>query len=888
MLNRPSTAVNKWAVVGVGTVLALVAILVISSLAPNGIFAHDPLPESGQDADDHIHYDENGMGPVRDFDSTDPEGSGIEWNVRGVDAADFEISSAGVLTFRESPDYENPTDRGLNLNPGVNDEFEGEGEFLPIDNNYQITVSATEMSDALPAKRTDIALTVIVGNADDTGEVTLQWLQPEVGTLIRATLTDPDGDISGISTWTWYTSKVADPEVGTDFHWNPVTDTSLITQPPGTDEKTVSAYTPAGDTVDDANDAAVDEGKHLRVKVEYTDPQSSTVIRTRYGISMNPVRAEVSSPGDNGSPDFSEDADTRTVPESTAVGDPVGDAVAATDPDDDTLTYELIEVASPNDGDNEFFDIDMATGQITVAQNLDYDAVGDRTAEATASEYKVIVRATDPSGLADDIMVTITAENVNEDPIVTGQAELSVAEGTNEGYTILPDAPAVQPNNPGSRTYTRNEYVFEEPDYLDSIADWHLEGDDAGAFDLSGGFEPRYIQLKEAPDYENPTDMNNDNVYEVTLVATDTDPLGTGAGIGKVNVWLIVTNVEETGKVVFTAGETAYLNEMLVAEVQDPDDHGGDLGEPYQGVHIVNWQWSRALIDAANTTFDEIVGATTNRYTPRDMDRGYYLRAKARYTDPLRTEDHPSKVEDQRIGEDSLRIEIVTTDNAVRVAPGPESAPTFDQTGTVTRRVAEDTLPGGNVGAPVAAMAANTNETLAYTLEGSDAQYFNVDDMGQITVGGSPGREGTDPELDYDDPQQQRFSVTVKVEVTGGEANQNAQVDVNIIVTNVNESPKITDEDGEVVEPPVAVSYPEINADGAPNTAPVATYVGTDPEGATISWDLRGADAALFTIPGGVLQFRAAPDYENPKDKAGANTATSKADDTALTTTFTT
>ena len=120
--------------------------------------------------------------------------------------------------------------------------------------------------------------------------------------------------------------------------------------------------------------------------------------------------------------------------------------------------------------------------------------------------------------------------------------------------------------------------------------------------------------------------------------------------------------------------------------------------------------------------------------------------------------------------------------------------------------------------------------------------------MGQITVGGTPG-EGTDPELDYDDPNKPKmFSVTVKVEVTGGEANQNAQVDVNIIVTNVNESPKITDADGEVVEPPVAISYPEIDGDGAPNTAAVATYVGTDPEGARISWDLRGADAALFTI----------------------------------------
>ena len=902
MLNRPSTAVNKWAVVGVGTVLALVAILVISSSAPNGIFAHVEGVLADHDEADHIHYDENGTGSVRDFDSTDPEGAGIEWDVRGVDAADFEISSAGVLTFRESPDYENPTDRGLNLNPGGNDvglpaDFEDDGEFRPIDNNYQITVSATEMSDALPAKRTDIALTVIVGNAEDTGKVTLQWLQPEVDTAIRATLTDPDGGIAGTSVWTWYTSKVTGiPDVTDEFQWNPVVGEGLATvaTPIDEDRNTVSSYTPQGDTVVADNDAAVDEGRHLRVRVVYEDALGAG--KTVYGISINPVRAEVSSPVagdtsgsfDNGSPDFSEDADTRTVPESTAVGDPVGSPVAATDPDNDTLTYELIEVAAPNDGDVEFFDIDMATGQITVAQNLDYDSDQGRGADADRpddGEYKVTVRATDPSGLADDITVTITAENANEDPVVTGQAELSVPELTGTVYVSLPDAPDVQPSNAGSRNYERNEYVFDEPDHLDSIADWQLEGDDAGAFDLSGRFEPRYLQFKEAPDYENPTDMNNDNVYEVTLVATDTDPLGTGAGIGKVKVWLIVTNVEETGKVVFTAGETAYLNQMLVAEVQDPDDHGGDLGEPYQGVHIVNWQWSRALTDAAGTPFDEIVGATTNRYTPRDMDRGFYLRATATYTDPLSDPDSPTTAPDERISTTSvprsLRTEMATTDNAVRVAPGPESAPTFDATGTVTRRVAENTMPGGNVGAPVAAMAANRDEDLEYTLEGSDAQYFNIGGMGQITVGGSPG-EGTDPELDYDDPNKRKmFSVTVKVEVTDGQANQNAQVDVNIIVTNVNESPKITDADGEVVEPSVAVNYPEIDGDGAPNTAAVATYVGTDPEGARISWDLRGADAALFAIPGGVLQFVNSPDFENPKDKAGANTATSEADDTA-------
>ncbi len=127
----------------------------------------------------------------------------------------------------------------------------------------------------------------------------------------------------------------------------------------------------------------------------------------------------------------------------------------------------------------------------------------------------------------------------------------------------------------------------------------------------------------------------------------------------------------------------------------------------------------------------------------------------------------------------------------VRLAPGPASVPTFDETGTVTREVAENTAPGGNVGAPVAAMG---HGTLVYSLEGSDAKYFDIgnetDDKGQITVGGADGKSSTDPELDYDDPmKKQRFSVTVKVEVMGGDASQNAEVDVVIIVTDVDEIP---------------------------------------------------------------------------------------------------
>ena len=852
MLNRPTNAVTKRAVTLAGAVLAMIAMLVISSPAPTGIFAHDS-PDSDHDADDHIHYAENGTGSVRSFTSEDPEGSGIEWNVRGVDAADFAISSAGVLTFRESPDFENPTDRAQAA-------LDGEAAFVAGNNDYQITVSATEMragADApLPAKRTDSALTVFVGNVDDPGELILQWLQPEVTVAIGTTLTDPDGDTSGHIGWTWYTSKAAGPVIGEGSHWNVITD------------ETDASYTPL----------AANEGRYLWVHVEYTDPQGTD--KEADAISENPVRAAVSS-GANASPDFPDDTDTRSVPESTVVGDPVGAPVTATDTDNDTLTYELMAATGDNARDVEFFDINMATGQITVAQELDYDAVGDRTDEATAGTYMVIVRATDPSGLADNITVTITAENVNEDPIVTGRAELSVAEGTTNAdgdlvYTSLPDAPG-KDEGPGP-TNQQNEYVYEDPEYLDSIARWTLEGDDAGAFDHSGRFEPRYLQFKVAPDYENPTDMNKDNVYEVTLVATDTDPLGTGAGIGKVNVWLTVINFEEAGKVVFTEGETAYLNEMLVAEVQDPDDKGGDLGEPYQGVHIVSWQWSRSTheADPGDNPFVDISGATTNRYTAKNFDRGYYLRATATYTDPHSYEDDSmTPAADERISTTgdppSLRTVMATTENAVNVESGLESAPTFSEAmnGRVTRYVAEDAVSPAPVGDPVTAKG---DAPLAYTLEGSDKALFAIDGAtGQITV-------GMDTSFDYEDPDKSNtYQVTVKVEVTDGDANQKAEVIVDIMVTDVDELPKITDEDVDE-SPMIAIMYPEIDKDGAPNTAAVATYVGDDPEGGTISWDLRGADAALFTIDGGVLKFRAAPDYENPKDVDGDNTATAGAE----------
>ena len=56
------------------------------------------------------------------------------------------------------------------------------------------------------------------------------------------------------------------------------------------------------------------------------------------------------------------------------------------------------------------------------------------------------------------------------------------------------------------------------------------------------------------------------------------------------------------------------------------------------------------------------------------------------------------------------------------------------------------------------------------------------------------------------------------------------------------------------------------------DTEPVATFSATDPDGDPIVWSLSGDDADLFTIEGGVLAFKKAPNFESPADDGSDNT----------------
>ena len=189
--------------------------------------------------------------------------------------------------------------------------------------------------------------------------------------------------------------------------------------------------------------------------------------------------------------------------ENTPAGTNIGAPVVASDPD--VLTYSL------DDGTGAAsFDINRATGQLITKVALDFE---------TKETYTVTVTATDAFGATVTSVVTITVTDVNEDPMVTGDASIDHAESNAEEVAALNADPT---------------YTASDPDTTaDPVADlkWTLSGADASKFELdedTGGTNT--LAFKANPNYESPGDSGGDNVYEVTLVVTDskgnTDELG--------------------------------------------------------------------------------------------------------------------------------------------------------------------------------------------------------------------------------------------------------------------------------------------------------------------------------------------------------------------------
>ena len=431
-------------------VVALMAISLVALPAYNLAFAQEP---------DTIDYAENGTGPVATFTGVDPENAGpVTWSLSGDDAGDFMIDKDdGVLSFKESPNYEMAM---------------GGGD-LGTSNTYTVTVVATDAGGIV----SDEGVTVEVTNVDEAGTVTLDKVGPHPGVALTARLTDIDGGEDANGEWP-------------NEEWQWARSSSRNGSYVNIEDAETLAYMPTGGDVN----------YYLRATVEYDDQEGDG--KRAMATSAHRVQA-INVP--NAPPVFPDEdpatgdqsmVATRMIGENADAGVNVGARVVADDADNDILTYTLDE----NDPAAAVFEIDPATGQITVRAGAMLDAEGTTSYEGT-------VTAMDPAGLEDTIVVTISiVDDLNEPPAIAGD----VLHSFNEGLEATPL---------GDAQLLVEEFTAVDPDQDDPMTiTWSLRGEDAGDFTIT---DTGALSFGASPNYEMPEDADRDNVYKVTVRATD-------------------------------------------------------------------------------------------------------------------------------------------------------------------------------------------------------------------------------------------------------------------------------------------------------------------------------------------------------------------------------
>ena len=195
-----------------------------------------------------------------------------------------------------------------------------------------------------------------------------------------------------------------------------------------------------------------------------------------------------------------------------------------------------------------------------------------------------------------------------------------------------------------------------------------MSGPDAGKFEISPAGA---LTFKAQPDFETPGDSNRDNVYEVTVVASDP-----AKNSDELDVRITVTNVAETGTITFSSRQPK-VGAALTATLTDGDGSITDL----------EWQWSSNGDVQSEDAFED---ATSDTYTPVAADVAAMLTVTATYRDG------------------SLAAEAgditLPSDATLEVAPDTDNkAPRFldddnEVITTVERTISENTAAGQPIG----------------------------------------------------------------------------------------------------------------------------------------------------------------------------------------------
>ncbi|MDE0638286.1 MAG: cadherin domain-containing protein, partial [Candidatus Poribacteria bacterium] len=408
----------------------------------------------------------------------------------------------------------------------------------------------------------------------------------------------------------------------------------------------------------------------------------------------------------------------------------------------------------------------------------------------TKTSYSVAVSVSDGYGGSDSIAVTINVTDVHENraPVFTDGANTTrtIAENTASGQHIGTAVTATDADG-NTLAYT-------------------LSGTDAASF----GIDRTTGQLKtKAPlDYETKT------AYTVTVTVSD------GTLADTITVTINVTDMDENRAPVFTDGNSATRT------VAENTTAGTNIGNAITATDLDNDTLIYTLGGTDASSFS-IVSTSGQLQTRAALD----YETKASYSITISVSDGSLT--------DIITVTINITDVTENIAP------VFTEGNSTTRSVAENTVAGTHIGTAVSATDAN-NDTLIYTLSGTDASAFSIDS--------ATGRLQTKGALDY----ETKKTYTVTITVSDGKLTDTINVTINITdidETIPNRAPVFTE--GSTTTRAVA----ENTASGQHIGTAVAA---TDADGNTLAYTLSGTDAASFGIDRttGQLKTKAPLDYE--------------------------
>ena len=781
------------------------------------------------------------------YRATDPERADVTWSVAGTHARFFTINERGELFFSETspPDYETPSGSGT------------DGQ------EYQVTVQATD--DRIPANTAPLPVTVTVTDVNEGPRISrsgnLQNSVPEnqaqETVLARYSATDPE-DTGAIIT-RWSTSGrdggdfVISEQGELQFRNSPDFERPADSDRDNVYEVTVRAsdgrYTGSLEetqviTVTNVNEAPVIT---TRNRTEFTQRENTASVLYTYRAT-DPDRNDVirwSVEGADGDdfaifggvltfrrlPDFEEPADddrdnvyeitvvaadlqgardtvdaTVTITEvnegprvsgttsfTVAEGqDLIGASFSANDQEGDQVTRWSL---SGSDGGD--FEINE-TGVLTFRNIPDYDNPADSNRD---NEYLVTIRAFNSGNRYGSLDVRVTVTDVNEEaPVVTGRDSLSFRENTTAE----------------TRLYT---YRATDPD-RDTTFNWSVEGDDGGDFAIDEGI----LTFRSPPDYEQPADRDTDNVYEITVVASD------GSNRGELPVTVTVTEVNEGPEV---SGMAAYT----IPETRDNLVNATFTAVDPEGDDVTRWSLSGAdRGDFTITDTGEQTGQNTADLTfrnPPDVDRPADSNRDNEYLMTVRAYDNRG-----RYGSYDVTVTVTGANEPPVITGSNARSFTENRTGTIYSYRATD--PEGD-------------DFSWIQPAGDDGHLFDVSDRGAVTFKNPP---------DYDDPadsnDDNEYLVTVQARDDQGNT---GTFDAIVTVTDINEGPEVSGPETRSVQ-----EYTDPTLD--PQTQVLATYSASDPEGSDIRrWSLSGTDGGDFEISEtGALTFRYAPDYDRPAD----------------------